>query len=501
MRLPSVVLPNIFDNMRYIIIITSVFLLATAFWSCRDDDFKTGPDVQPVFSQDSLLFDTVFTTVGSATRSFKVHNPHSERIRISSVSLAGGQASNFRMNVDGQSGTSVHDVDIEPNDSMYVFVEVTVDPVNQELPLVIADSVLFNTGGQVQDIKLVAWGQDANFIYPNYTDPETGAEYHIIDEDTTWDDTLPYVLYGLVVVAPDVSLHVDEGAGVHLHNNASIVFLERSTLKVQGSADHPVTFQGDRLEEFYQEQPGQWGRIWFTATSKDHEIDHAIIKNGTVGLHVDTIGSVTEPTLQISNTIIKNHSLVGLLAQGSYVEAENLAIANCGEHAMTLALGGRYAFKHITIANYYNIDIRNTPSVWINNYYEDVDGNVQVRPFEQLSFSNSIIYGNNSEEIVFDLHDDTDFSYTFDHCLIRTEMETDGPGFPGTMVNQDPLFYDTQLHDFRLTEESPAIDAANPDIANDVPYDLEGRDRTERPDIGALQYYPIEEEDEDDDDE
>ncbi len=476
--------------------IFAVMLLITGvFWSCRDDGFDTDPAITLSFNRDSLLFDTVFTTLGSATRSFKVYNTHNRRVRIHSVSLAGGNDSYFRMNVDGRSGTFIQDVDIEARDSLYVFVEVTVDPVNQDLPLTIVDSIEFNINQNLQDVKLVAWGQDAHFIHPNYTDPDTGIEYHVITENTSWTSQLPYVVYGLAVVAPDVTLRVEEGARIHFHNNASLVFLGRSTLKVEGTAEHPVTFQGDRLEQFYQNQPGQWGRIWFTATSKDHEIDHAIIKNGSVGLHVDTIGSHTNPTLKIRNTLIKNMSLVGLLAQGSHVEAENMAIANCGQHAMLLALGGTYDFRHVTLANYYRIDVRNTPSVLINNFYQDIDGNIQVREFEKLFFGNSIIYGNNQEEIGFSIYEGTEVDYVFDHCLIRTQMDTGTDAFINTLVNQDPLFNDNQLHDFRLTEESPAIGAGNPDIAFDIPYDLFGNDRTERPDIGALQYHPIEEED------
>ncbi|TVR43069.1 MAG: hypothetical protein EA394_02045 [Bacteroidia bacterium] len=472
-----------------ILLIVAIFL-----GSCRDDGYDSDPSLKLTFSRDSLLFDTVFTTVGSATRSFRVYNEHNRRVRISSVRLAGGAQSYFRMNVDGRSGTMLHDIDIEARDSIFVFVEVTVDPVNQNLPLIIMDSIEFNINQNIQDVKLVAWGQDAHFIHPNFTDPN-GLEYHRITEDTEWTADLPYVVYGLAVVAPDVTLRMKEGARIHMHNNASLVFLARSSLKIEGSPDAPVTIQGDRLEPFYQNQPGQWGRIWLTATSKDHVVEHAVIKNGSVGLHVDTLGHPTNPTLQIRNTIIKNKSIAGLFAQGSHVIAENLAVANCGQYALLLALGGHYDFRHTTVANYYRIDIRHTPSLLLNNYYFDENGQVQIRPFEHLFFGNTIVYGSNQEEIVFDVFEGTETVYTFDHCLIRTRLDTSGSAYINTLVNQDPLFYNTQLHDFRLTEESPAIGAGNPNIAWDIPYDLEGRNRTERTDIGALQFFPVDEED------
>ncbi len=478
-------------------IIPALLLLASAFYSCRDDGFDTDPAIRLGFSADSLLFDTVFTSVGSSTRSFLVYNDHNRRVNISSVELAGGAGSFFRVNVDGRAGTVVRDVELGARDSLFVFVEVTVDPVNQSLPLVIADSLVFHINNQVQDVKLVAWGQDARFIRPNYADPDSGIQYHLFEEDVTWDAGMPYVVYGLAVVAPDRTLTVEEGTRVHFHNNASLIFLERSSLKVRGTAEQPVSFQGDRLESFYSEVPGQWGRIWLTATSRDHEIDYAIIKNGTVGLHVDTLGSVTRPTLTIRNSVIRNMSLVGLLAQGSHVRAENLIIGNCGEHTLLLALGGRYDFRHCTFANYYNLPnspIRRTPSIVLNNYYEDADGTIRVRELEQAFFGNSILYGSLQEELAFDFHPGTSPSYVFDHCLVRTQHQTTGNPWPYVLVNQNPRFNASNTGDYRLLEDSPAIGAGSQQIAEGVPLDLLGQPRLQRPDLGALQYHPIEEE-------
>ncbi len=469
-------------------------IVLASFWSCRDDGFDTNPAIQLSFSADSLLFDTVFTTRGSSTRSFKVYNKHDRRIRLSSVSLAGGPDSYFRINVDGRSGTHLRDIDIERKDSIFIFVEVTVDPVNQNLPLTIVDSVVFNTNDNIQDVKLVAWGQDANFIQPNFTDPTSGVFYHRIDQDTEWSADLPHVVYGLVVVMPGSVLRIQEGARVHMHNNASLVFFHNSSLRVEGTLDEPVVIQGDRLEPFYRNQPGQWGRIWLSPGSKDHLIEHAIIKNGTVGLQVDTLGSAHDPTLIMRNTQIKNMQVAGLFAQGSHVVAENLAITNCGEYAILLALGGHYDFRHITVANYYRRDVRNTPSLVLNNYYEDEDGNTQHRPFSQLYFGNSIIYGNAQEEIGFAFLEGVHQAFTFDHCLIRTQADTSSPFFVHSLVNQYPMFYDTEAHDFRLVEGSPAINAGNPEIALQIPFDLFGNERTERVDIGAVQFFPIQEE-------
>jgi hypothetical protein len=472
-----------------------IILLAMVFLSCRDEGIDSNPSVKLEFSTDSLLFDTVFTTVGSSTRSFKVYNNHHKRISISSISLARGPQSYFRINVDGSSGTTLRDIEIDARDSIFIFVEVTIDPVNQQLPLIILDSVVFNTNSNIQDVKLAAWGQDAHFIYPNYEDPESGFQFHLITENSTWVNDLPYVIYGLAIVAPDITLNIEEGTHVHFHNNSSLIFLERSTLKANGSADHPIYFQGDRLESFFKDVAGQWGRIWFFATSKDHEINYAIIKNGTVGLHVDTIGSTTAPTLMIRNTVIKNMSIAGLFAQGSHVVAENLIINDCGEHAAVLALGGTYDFRHCTFANYHSVNNRRTPTLVLNNYYEDIEGKIQIRELENFNISNSIIYGGLQEEITFDFYPGTNPSYTFNHCLIRTQLENSTPQFINVLRNQNPQFRNTQQGDYRLQENSPAIGAGSAAVSATVPFDILGNDRSQRSDLGAIQYYEVEEED------
>jgi hypothetical protein len=293
-------------------VVFSGLLIAGLFFilqmqSCRYDDFDTSPNLKLSFNADSLLFDTVFTTVGSSTRYFKVYNRHHSRINISQVELAGGSSSYFRINVDGRSGTRVNDIEIGPRDSIFIFVEVTVDPTGQDLPLVISDSVVFRLNNNVQDVKLVAWGQDAHFIKPNYTDPESGFSFHLVMEDALWAGPKPYVVYGFVLVAPGVTLKIDKGTRVHLHNRSAMVFYPESTLKIQGTLEEPVLIQGDRLEPAYRDLPGQWGYIWLMATSRDHEIDYAVIKNGTYGIVMDSIGSLTEPTLRIRNTMIKKH--------------------------------------------------------------------------------------------------------------------------------------------------------------------------------------------------
>ena len=115
-------------------------LLATVFiMACRKDNIDTSSGINLRFSVDTVTFDTVFTDVGSITKRLKVFNPSQDRIRISDIQLAGGDNSNFRINVDGVNQTQVSDVEILGKDSIYIFVEATIDPNDLNNPLIVKD--------------------------------------------------------------------------------------------------------------------------------------------------------------------------------------------------------------------------------------------------------------------------------------------------------------------------------------------------------------------------
>lgn len=482
-------------NTRYLALLIFPMMLMLSLSSCRDDGFDNDPRLKLEFSVDTLMFDTVFTQVGSSTRMFKIYNRHSSRLNISSVRLASGSESFFRINLDGRSGLAFQNVEIGPRDSLFVFVEVKIDPLQEDNPMIIADSLVFEINQNIQDVKLVAWGQDADFYYPNYYDAENDLSYHLLTEPTTWSGPRPVVIYGLLVVAPDVPLTMEPGTRVHLHNRSAMIFLERSSLKVMGSLEDPVHIQGDRPEPFYRELPGQWGYIWLTATSKDHEINHALIKNGTYGIVLDSIGSNTDPTLRLRNTIIRNMEHTGLEFNGSWVQAENVVVANCRRHALVMQLGGDYEFLHLSIANYYSLAIRQSPSLVFNNYYRDALGQLHVRPFSRAYFGNSIIYGSLQEELGLDYYPNADVAnFFFENSLVRTSLTRHAALFQDCIINQMPRFADVSKQDYRLQAESPAIGKGLQAIALRVPFDIAGEGRGLRVDMGAYQFVESERE-------
>jgi len=472
---------------HYILLLLSIVVLS----SCRKDFNASVASVNLKFSTDTIFLDTIFTNIGSSTRTLKVYNQEDKWVKIPEIKLGNGDNSYYRINVDGRSGNVQHDIEIAPKDSIFIFIETTIDYSNLSGNPLYVDSIVFEANSFKQDVKLVTLVEDAHFLFP-----PKGKNVFLIGDDL-WKNDKPYVIYGTAVVDSAKTLDIQAGTRIHFHSGSSLVVYKDASLRVHGEFGNEVVFEGDRLEPSYSDLPGQWSSIWFYPTSKDNTIDYAIIKNGTVGVVVDTLGNSSNPTLTIKNTQIYNHSSVGMLARGSYVEGENLVINNCGEVSLALQIGGKYNFKHSTFVNYWDNGPRQTPSVLLNNWYQSASGQIVSRDLIEANFGNCIIYGNNEDELVLSINDGADFNYKFENNLIKYtnrkgELEykiEDNPLFEETIVNEDPLFWDEYNNDLRITSKSPIIGKGNIDIANIVPKDLlqEVRNIAGKVDIGAYQ--------------
>ena len=99
----------------------------TLLSSCFNEDFTPSQSADLSFSIDTLRFDTVFTEIGSITRSVRIRNLSEDNITIQEIKLTESD-SKFRMNVDGLPGSSFQDIRINGQDSIWMFIEVTIDP-------------------------------------------------------------------------------------------------------------------------------------------------------------------------------------------------------------------------------------------------------------------------------------------------------------------------------------------------------------------------------------
>jgi hypothetical protein len=458
--------------------------------SCKKDSFLEDQKVDLRFSQDTLMFDTIFTTIGSSTQYLIVTNPENQKVKVSNIRLAGGTNSNFRINVDGQSGTNFNDVEIAAHDSIYIFVEVTVDPNGGSGPMIITDSIVFETNGNQQDVDLVAFGRDAYFIVANKSLGKL--KYKIIageNIDTTWTKDKPIVVYGYAVVDSTGSLTIEAGTEIYFHSNSGLWIYKGGQLKVLGTKAEPVTFQGDRPEEYYEDLPGQWDRIWINESDKQSEINYAIIRNAFIGIQTETLNSVMGANkLILKNTIIQNMSGAGILSRYYQIDAENIAISNCQQYCTALTMGGSYEFRHSTFANYWSYSTRKTPTVYINNYFQDSD--YKIYPFDLLkaNFINCIVYGNLNEEIVLDNQSQGgQFHFKFDHCLVKTENNVSDPNnWISVTKNQEPLFEDIDNNDLHLKSSSAAADKGKGGVSPNLDLDENTRDAS-TPDLGVYE--------------
>ncbi len=469
-----------------IIFLAGIVILA----SCEQNQFTTDPSDKLEFSNDTVQFDTIFTSIGSTTKYFTVINPHNKDIEVDRISLARGKNSVYRLNIDGYQATSLSDVHIPAGDSIFVFVELTINPSANDM--VEKDSVQFSVNGNSQDVKLVAFGQNVHLIDGN-----------VISNDTTWTDDKPFLIYNSVLIDENANLQIQAGTQLHFHYGSSM--LVEGSLKTYGTLDQPVVFQGDRLEEAYRDEPGQWGAwlelengglyilggLHFLSGSKNNELNYTEIKNSIVGLRADSVVTPGTPTVKMKNCIVQHMNVAGLYGAGAHIEAENSVFANCGQYTAALLYGGKYDFKHCTFANYYTGSRQNS-SLVMNNYftYEGEGGTIlDARPFE-ASFGNCIIHGNLEEELDIDGVEEAGFDYVFNHCLLKTQSNTDSEQYISIIRNEDPEFIDKyDTYDFRLDSLSPALNQGDPDIANEVPLDYDGYSRLsgEGPDLGAYE--------------
>jgi hypothetical protein len=500
-------------NKTIIFIFTHIIVLFGCFSACNDlnDDYSTNPDPRLSFSVDTLTFDTVFTTIGSATLPFMVYNTNKEPLNIESIRLANAEKTDFRINVDGRSGETFSDIRILGKDSMYVFIEVTVDPTGSDDPLLIEDHVEFITNNVKQTVLLQAHGQDANLIKGGFT----------FDKDTTLPAKRPYLIYDSITIARNVTVSFEKGASFYMHDKAKWIIY--GTVNITGALEEPVTFRGDRLDNIVTDTPydrisGLWDGLCFKAESFGNVMDYVIVKNSVGGIVCEE-STLERPKLTIANSQITNSSGNIFHAVNCHVEASNTEFSNAQKGLVSLE-GGKYHFVHCTLVNQYKLSRgRNVeqPVLTLTNYIinpdkKDTTKNVALR---KATFDNCIIDGSYPEgteelkgEIFIDKKED-EFNFLFNHCAVKTKKTANAsfagvqfitkdyfPQYKSTGDEANHYFYDfrpgiNKDKDDKPEKEQPVVGRADRFVAEKYPFDRFGVNRLtseDGPDIGACEY-------------
>lgn len=504
---------------KYFFLIAAI-LLTIIFSSCRDDFAFSNSTGDLRFSQDTVFLDTVFTNIGSSTRTFKVYNNSSDDIVIPRVALAQGENSNYRLAVDGVPGRVFENVELLAKDSLFVFVETTIDinDFSSGNEFLYTDRVEFDSGANQQNVELITLVQDAIFLFPardaqgveetlslgtNGEGEEITISGFVLDDtELTLTAAKPYVIYGFAAVPANKTLTIEAGARLHFHKDSGIIVGNEGSLQVNGlpsitdELENEVIFEGDRLEPTYADVAGQWSAIWLTDGSKDNIFNHATIKNASVGIIMDNSNPAsTGATLRINNTQIYNSSNSGLIGTTGNIEAENMVITNSGQSSLVLRLGGDYHFNNCTIANYWSGSFRQDPTLFISNTIPNTNFTEDLLNAE---FTNCIIYGDRDIELILGDDGISQFNFSFDHSLLKFDDRfNDFEGQPlydftnTTFYNQntynvDPIFKNEDNNQLEIDNTGGANGIANPntDALNDI---LGNQRPTSSPDAGAYE--------------
>ena len=500
-----------------LLIICTLLLNLLAGCDGLDENYSTNPNHRLSFSTDTLSFDTVFTTIGSATKQFMVYNKNSEPLNIERIIQASPATSGFRINVDGRKGDNFDNIRIAAKDSMYIFVEVTVNPNGKDQPLLILDSIVFTYNSVKQTVLLEACGQDVKLIKGGQT----------LSEDTKLTAERPYLIYDSLMIDKGVTVNIEEGTTFYMHDKAKIIV--DGTIVANGTMDKPIVFRGDRLDFIlndvlpYDRTPGQWEGIVFNSESFDNVFNNVIVKNGNNGITCKA-SDPEKSKLKISNSQITNMDGSGLRAVNCNIEAANSEFTNATADVMVLA-GGKYNFTHCTIVNYMSLKSRHSLS-------QDGESSQTLRildnfkvndigpyPLLEANFDNCIIDGsykasNNLKEGELQIVSDEKYilrssssNYLFNHCVIKLQKisndnfknvifitENDENKMEYRMTGGEKNKY---MYDFRPDKETtPGVGKADLFVSQKYPVDRNGVNRLTNngPDIGAYEFVPKEEE-------
>ena len=489
------------------------------------------------FDTDSVLFDTVFTTLRTVTKRLWVYNRNGGAVRTD-IALAGTQGATYSLLINGDAAPGKANVLLRGGDSLLVLVRAVLGDNGQATApkkFLITDQLNFLTNGNAQDVKLVAYGQNAYFHRAD-----------IIRVDTTWPNDKPHVIInsdyvtqggstvsvGVAVLGPSGILRIQRGTRIYCHAGATVQvsgslrinegFNPTSGDTIKANNRNLVRFLGDRTESLYADVPGQWGGIFFTETSRNNVVRYCDIKNANFGLEVLNPTNASRPDLTVENCTIRNisganpaYAAVGglpgaLVNVGGTLTATNCLLTSCGEYAV-LGLGGATSLNFCTIANYFQGQAqRQTPSVFFSNAISTATGTTKVRT--DVRVWNSIIWGSSGvlDELLFENSDGyyptnppaPGGSVSVRNCLIRSReyaAAADAPDKPGlanpgyqNLLNVSPAFKRSpdnggSPYNFGLDAGSPALDRRDPQVP--VPgTDLLNLVRDlNRSDLGALE--------------
>ncbi len=228
----------------------------------------------------------------------------------------------------------------------------------------------------------------------------------VISVNETWSGTGNHFIQANVTILENVTVYVEAGASIQFEVLPSIgpqnIFIN-GTFILDGTAENPITVY-PRVQ-VGKEEPGQWGRIYYNATSNDtvSKVSHAEIAYGTTGLY-----------LEDSNMLVENVHVHNMSQEGIISYASSPIIRNCTLHYNNFGIwaeaGGEPFIQNNTIEwNMYDgiyAVSRVNPTIKDNRIWENIDDGIHILAFNKGEISNNTVIYNRDMGMVLNVHAD-----------------------------------------------------------------------------------------------
>lgn len=464
------------QNIKQILFPVLLLMASLLPAACIEDGISTSPSDQPEFSVDTLDFGERFSEEMSSTMRLMVYNRYDKVMSISEIGLLEEDAP-FYLNVDGQTGDRFSNIEIRPNDSIYVLVSANLPAGGSNAPVEVESKLQFLTNGVAQNVVLKATALDAVRL----------KDYEV-STDETWGTDCRRIIYG--------NLHVSEGATLTLSPGVTLYFYDNASIEIDGrlicggTVEAPIELRGSRIDNVlgdisFNLMSNQWDGMRFSSKSSGNMMEFTAVCNTTHGIKADSTD------LTITNCRLRNSGTNIIRAKDSEIKAVGCEFAEAASSLLVIN-GGKLRATNCTASNYYLFSAITGPAfefVHTDVNHRDPEETLETaRPYVDAQIVNSIVYGSMAECNMPDL---TGTNIVFNRCLMRSNG-TDDNNFIDIIWGEDPLFYTVRneyIFDYRLKPESPAVDQSTA-IGDELPAtDYYGTPRYYPAALGAYEPY------------
>ena len=142
----------------------------------------------------------------------------------------------------------------------------------------------------------------------------------------------------------------------------SALFVEGTLNAISNDWQDSIIFRGVRLEQYYQDLPGQWFGIAFLRSNTcvaQGNFNHCVINESQYGIYAggsaissnatDFQGTEQMPVINIQKSIVSNAQYNAIYGFNANITAENSLFFTSGDYLVKLALGGVYNFTNCTM--------------------------------------------------------------------------------------------------------------------------------------------------------